>query len=112
MEILTQPPLTETQANEERQGNLLQDYERRFEQLPEDQMLSKLCSEASLRSVETGQFFNALPSVREKGNQSLCREYTMPRSRRNSYQMVDPKQCTIWPCLGHKSLQSQRKIQY
>ena len=30
-EILTQPPLAEVQANEERQGNLLQEYEQRFE---------------------------------------------------------------------------------
>ena len=47
-EIRTQPPLTEVQANEERQGNLLQVYERRFEKLSEDQKLSKLCSEAIL----------------------------------------------------------------
>ena len=30
-EILKQPPLAEMQANEERQGNLLQEYEQRFE---------------------------------------------------------------------------------
>ena len=48
VEILTQPPLAETQANEERQGNLLQEYEQRFEKLSEDQKLSKLCSDAGL----------------------------------------------------------------
>ena len=47
--ILTPPPLAEMQANEERQGHLLQEYEQRFEKLSEDQKLSKLCSEASLR---------------------------------------------------------------
>ena len=36
-EILTQPPLAELQANEERQGNLLQEYEERFEKLSEDE---------------------------------------------------------------------------
>ena len=41
-EILIQPPIAEVQ----RQGNLLQDYEQRCERLPEDQKLSKLCSEA------------------------------------------------------------------
>ena len=46
VEILTQPPLAEMQANEERQGNLVQEYEQRFENLSEDQMSSKLCSEA------------------------------------------------------------------
>ena len=45
-EILTQPPLAQVQANEERQGNLLQDYEQRFEKWSEDQKLSRLCSEA------------------------------------------------------------------
>ena len=33
VEILTQLPLAEIQANEERQGNLMQAYEQRFEQL-------------------------------------------------------------------------------
>ena len=47
-EILTQPPLAEVQANEERQGNLLQEYKQRFEKLSEDQMLSRLCSEVFL----------------------------------------------------------------
>ena len=73
-EILTQLPLAEMQANEERQVNLLQEYEQRFEKLSEDQKLSKLCSETGLRKVEIGQFFYALPSPREEGNQSLCRE--------------------------------------
>ena len=49
--------------------------------LSEDQKLSKLCSEAGLRSAEIGQFFYALPSPREEGNQSLCREYTMHRDQ-------------------------------
>ena len=72
-EILTQPPLAEFQANEERQGNLLQEYEQRFEKLSEDQKLSRLCSEAGLRLVEVGQFICALPSPRGKANQSSCR---------------------------------------
>ena len=41
VEILTQPPLAELQANEERQGNLVQEYEQRFEKLSEDQKLSR-----------------------------------------------------------------------
>ena len=41
-EILTQPPLAEVQANEERQVNLLQEYEQRFEKLSEDQKFSRL----------------------------------------------------------------------
>ena len=48
-EIITQPPLAEVQANEERQGHLLQEYELRFEKLSAYQKLSRLCSEAGLR---------------------------------------------------------------
>ena len=112
VEILTQPPLAEMQATEERQGNLLQKYEQRFEKLSEDQKLSRLCAEAGFRFVEVGQFFFALPSPRGEENQSLCREYTMPRDQEGTCIKEDPKQCTVWPRLGHKSLQSQRKIQY
>ena len=57
----------------------MQKYERRFNKLPEDQKLSKLCSEASLNLVEVGQFLYALPSPNGAKNQSLCREYTLPR---------------------------------
>ena len=81
-EILTQPPLAEVQANEERQGNLLQEYAQRFEKMSEDQKLSRLCSEAGLRLVEVGQFFYALPSPRGEGNQSSCRENTLPRDQK------------------------------
>ena len=80
--ILTQLSVTEVQASEERQGNLLQNYERRFEKLPQDRKLSKSCSEAGLRFVEVGQFFYALPSRRGKENQSLCREYTFTRDEK------------------------------
>ena len=80
-EHLTQLPLAELQANEERQGNLLQKNEERFEKLSEDQKLSRLCSEAGLRLVEVGQFFYALPSPRGERNLSLCREHTMPRDQ-------------------------------
>ena len=59
LEILAQPRLAEVQAEDERQGNLLQDYEQTFEKkkLPKGQKLSKLCSEAGLNLVEVGQFF-------------------------------------------------------
>ena len=86
-EILTQPPLAELQANEERQGNLLQEYEERFEKMSEDQKLSRLCSEAGLRFVKS--IF-------------MQRIHVASRSKRNSYKRMDPKQCTIWPSLGHK----------
>ena len=78
-EILIQPSVAEVPSNDERQGNLLQDYEQRFERLPEDQKLSKLYSKAGLNLVEVGQFFHALRSPKEPKIRSLCREYARPR---------------------------------
>ena len=82
--FLTQLLLAELQANEEREGNLLQEYEQRFEKLSEDQKLSRLCSEAGLRVVVIGQFFYALPSPWGEGNQSLCREFSLPRDQKGT----------------------------
>ena len=78
-EIPTGPSNAETQANEQQRRNLLHENEQRFEQLSEDQKLSKLCSEAGLRLVEIGQYIFALETPRRKEMQPLCREYTMPR---------------------------------
>ena len=42
-------------------------------------------------------------SVTEKSKSIFMpRIYVAPRSRRNSYQRMDPKQCTIWPCTRTK----------
>ena len=82
--ILTQPTLAELQVNQERQGNLLQEYEERFERLSKDQKLSRLCSEAGSRSVELGLKFFSLPSPKGEANQSSCREYTLPRDQKGN----------------------------
>ena len=66
-EILTQLHLAEVQADEERQGNLLKDHERRFE------------PNCAPKEVEVGHFFYALPSPNGAKNQSWCQEYTLPR---------------------------------
>ena len=60
MEIPTGLPIADPHTNAELQGNLLRDNEHKFGQLPEDQNLSKLCSDAGLKIVEQGQFFIAL----------------------------------------------------
>ena len=57
----------------------MQDYERRFEHLSDDQKLYKLCSDAGLRIVERGQYFFTLDTEEGDRLQHLCREYTMPR---------------------------------
>ena len=85
MTTLTGLPIADPHTNAELQGNLRQDFEQKFEQLPEDQKLSKLCSDAGLKIVEKGQFFIALDE--EEGPdemKNLCREYTLPRSEEAS----------------------------
>ena len=58
------------------QGDLLQEYGRKFEVLPDDQKLSKLCSDAGfLKNIGTSQFF----ITSEEGSevmQTACREHT------------------------------------
>ena len=61
MEILPEIPVAYPHTNAELQGNLLQYYERKFEQIPEDQKLSELCCDAGLlKIVEKGQLFITL----------------------------------------------------
>ena len=60
MEISTEPSIDDPHTDEKRQGNLVQDYERKFEQLSDNQKLSKLCSDAGLKIVEKGQYFFTL----------------------------------------------------
>ena len=55
-----------------------------LKKLPEDQKLPKLCFEARLNLVEVGQLFFALPSPNGAKNQSLCREYTLPRDEKEN----------------------------
>ena len=76
MEIPAGPSAEETQINAQQLRNLVQEYELKFEQLSEDQKLSKLCSDAGLKLVESGQYFNTLDT--EEGLQMqhfMARKY-------------------------------------
>ena len=53
----------------------------KFEQVPEDQQLSKLCSDAVWKSNEKGHLFSTLDEEEGPGEmRNLRREYTLPRS--------------------------------
>ena len=80
VEIPTEPPTPDSHTDEHPQGNLLQDYDRKFEQLTYHQKLSKLCSDAGLKTVERVQFFITLYAEEGQLMQHLCREYTVPRN--------------------------------
>ena len=60
IEIPTDLSNAETHTNAQQRGNLVQEYERKFEQLSDDQKLSKLCSDAGLKLVEIGQYIFTL----------------------------------------------------
>ena len=73
MEIPTETSTADPCTNEQRQGNLLQDYECKFEQLSDDQKLN-----AGLKIVERGEYFITLDAEGLSGTVHLCRECTLP----------------------------------
>ena len=84
MDTPTELAIGDPYTNAELQGNLLQDYEHNFEQLPEDQKLSKLCSDACLKIVEKRQFFITLEEEGPGEMKKLFREYALLRSEEAS----------------------------
>ena len=85
MEIPTELPTADPQTIAELQGNLLQDYEHKFEQLPEVQKLSKLCSDAGLKIVDKGQFFITLDDDALDDMKGSCRKFSLPPSEESSH---------------------------
>ena len=77
---------TTSQTDMSVQENLLRYYEQNFAELPEDQKLTKLCSDAGfLKDNGKGQCFIALEE--EEGPedmQTFCREYTLPQGQEAS----------------------------
>ena len=81
MKMPIEPPTADPRTDEQRRGNLLQQYEQKFEQQSDNQKLSKLCSDGSLKTVERGQYFITLDTTQGlSGMVHLCREYTLPRN--------------------------------
>ena len=80
MEILAELPTVDPRTDEQRRVNLLQEFEQQFEQLSDDQKLSKLCSNAGLKTVERGQLFITLDAEGPSGMVHLCREVTLLRN--------------------------------
>ena len=66
------------------QANLLQEYEQKFAERPDDQKLSKLCSDAGfLQEIGKGQFFIALEEESEVMQyvESTHREWTRSNTK-------------------------------
>ena len=75
---------SETSTNAQQRWNLVQEYERKFEHLSEDQKLSKLFSLAGLKLVETGQYFYTHDTEEGQQMQHLCREFTIPQNEKGT----------------------------
>ena len=73
MGMSTDLSIAENSTNAQQRRNLVQEYERTFAQLSEDQKLSKLCSDAGLKLVEQGQYFYTLDTETGQLMQHLCR---------------------------------------
>ena len=59
---------------------------RNFEELPEQEKLTKLCSNAGFsKNIEKGQFFITLDDDTLDSLKGSCREYTLPRSDESSH---------------------------
>ena len=58
MEIPNEPPPADPRTDEQRRGNLLQEYEQQFEQLSDAQKLSKLSSNAGLKNCRKRTIFH------------------------------------------------------
>ena len=71
------------QTDAEVQGNLLCEHEQKFADLPEQEKLTKLCSNAGF-SNEKGQFFITLDDDTLDKLMGSCREFSLPRSDQSS----------------------------
>ena len=83
-EFRTADPISQTAA--EVQGNLLRECVQKFAELPEQQKLTKLCSNAVFsKNIEKGQFFITLDDDGARDEmKGSCREYTLLRSEESS----------------------------
>ena len=84
MEIPTELSNPDHHADEEQQGNLLLEFERKFDQLSKDLKLSKLCLDAGLKSVEIGQFFITRDAEGPDEMKNWCREFSRPRNEKGT----------------------------
>ena len=105
-EIITQPPLPEVQANDERQGDLLQKYERRFEKKKKLPRRPEAVQIVLRSRFEFGRSLTILqcPSITEWSEESIVlpRKCVTLRRKGKMRKRLDRKRCTIRPCLAHK----------
>ena len=72
MEIPAELPSADPHTDGELEGNFLQYYERKIEQLSDDQKLPKLCSDAGWKIVENGEEFITLDAEEDQNTVYWC----------------------------------------
>ena len=102
-EILTGPSFAETHANAQQRWNLVQEYERKCEQLSKTRSYPHYVPK---RVWSLSKKDNATKLSRQKKGkeiQHFCREYTNPRERKgDSCKRLDSQESKIRPCLEQK----------
>ena len=94
-----------SQTDADVQGSLLREYEQKFAERPEQENLTKLCSNAGLpKNIQKRQFFITLDDEALNDLKGSCREKTLPRER------VDPWKDEDRPSPGCDGLLSSRTL--
>ena len=92
------------------QGDLLQEYGRKFEEHPDYQKLSKRCTDAGFfKEIGKGQFFITI----EEGSevmQTACRDYTTSKLHNIQTERVDSFKYENRPSLWCAILSSRRTL--
>ena len=112
-EFITANRVSQTDA--EVQRNLLRGYEHKFVELPEQEKLTKLCSNACFsKNIEKRQFFIALDDDDTLDSlKGTCRDFSLPRSEESSHMrgwirgntkvgpVLDVMVCRTFRCANH-----------
>ena len=80
MDIPTSLSVAENSTNAQHWRNLVQEYERKFDNCQKTRNYPY--SGAGLKLVEQGQYFYTFETEEGHQMQNLCREYTMPRNEK------------------------------
>ena len=102
-------------TNAELQGHLLRDYGNKFEQLSEDQKLSKLCSDAGLKFVEKWTILHFCTWWRRRtrwNEETRSRVHVTPKWRSIPSERVDSRKHENRPGLGCEGLPSSKTLRY
>ena len=111
LEIPTGLPIADPHTNA-LQGNLLRENERKFAELPEDQKLTKLCSDAGSKIVEKGQFFITLDEEGPDEMKNLCREFRCREAKKHPSERVVSRKHENRSGLGCEGLTSPKTLPY